>query len=248
MLNHMIRAGLPIVLFATGAAFGQTLDVNLYAEQDGVLIGPGETAFYGANETVHFVMLAEFTGGPDAYFGLAEIDLSPDSDVPGMTANFVPGTWVQNIPAPVLDGPDMLNMVESQRALVGPVDTSNPLLVCEFDLVPFGGAALFTYQASAAGDPAFAVYPDSGLFTLPVEFGVEAFHSVQIFMGNGGGDQPCNPADLTSPFGVLDLEDLQLFVNFFIGGDPRADLAEPFGVLDLADLFAFVDSFLAGCP
>lgn len=63
-----------------------------------------------------------------------------------------------------------------------------------------------------------------------------------------GGPQGCNPADLASPFNVLDLADLSAFVTAFIASDPDADLAEPFGVYDLADVQAFVASFLAGCP
>ncbi len=63
----------------------------------------------------------------------------------------------------------------------------------------------------------------------------------------GSGDQPCNPADIAAPFGVLDLNDVQAFVSAFIAGDTLADLAEPFGVLDLADLQAFVGAFIAGC-
>ncbi len=55
-----------------------------------------------------------------------------------------------------------------------------------------------------------------------------------------------NPADLAPPFGVLDLADIQAFVNAFIAGDPLADIAPPFGVLDLNDVSLFVTAFLAG--
>ena len=61
------------------------------------------------------------------------------------------------------------------------------------------------------------------------------------------GSAPC-PADLAEPFGVLDLSDVNAFVNAFTSGDPLADLAAPFGVLDLSDVGAFVQSFVAGCP
>jgi hypothetical protein len=59
---------------------------------------------------------------------------------------------------------------------------------------------------------------------------------------------PCNAADLSLPFGVLDLGDLNAFVQAFVNQTPAADLAAPFGVWDLADLTAFVGAFLAGCP
>lgn len=58
----------------------------------------------------------------------------------------------------------------------------------------------------------------------------------------------CTLGDLAAPFGVLDLGDIQAFVNGFLGQDAIADLAAPFGVYDLADVQAFVTSFTGGCP
>lgn len=58
----------------------------------------------------------------------------------------------------------------------------------------------------------------------------------------------CNPTDYAEPFGVLDLADIQCFVEGFTTGDPAADLAAPSGVLDLADIQSFVFSFVNGCP
>ena len=57
-----------------------------------------------------------------------------------------------------------------------------------------------------------------------------------------------NIADLVPPFGVLDLADIQAFVDGFLNQDPIADLAAPFGVLDLADVQAFTQAFLNGIP
>lgn len=69
-----------------------------------------------------------------------------------------------------------------------------------------------------------------------------------LTLGIVGPDSPaCSPADLVSPFGVLDLLDVQAFVAGFVGSDPVADLAEPFAVFDLADLQAFATAFIAGC-
>jgi hypothetical protein len=53
-------------------------------------------------------------------------------------------------------------------------------------------------------------------------------------------------ADLTGD-GVLDLDDLQLFVASFTGGDPIADLNSD-GVYDLADVQGFIAAFNSGCP
>ncbi len=66
------------------------------------------------------------------------------------------------------------------------------------------------------------------------------------------GDVPppagCNAADIAEPFGILDLADIQAFVNAFTAQDPAADIAPPAGVFDLADLQAFITAFAAGCP
>ncbi|MEM7622274.1 MAG: GC-type dockerin domain-anchored protein [Planctomycetota bacterium] len=58
---------------------------------------------------------------------------------------------------------------------------------------------------------------------------------------------PCI-ADLVEPFGVVDLGDVDAFINAFVSSDSAADLVEPFGVVDLQDVDAFISAFLAGCP
>lgn len=58
----------------------------------------------------------------------------------------------------------------------------------------------------------------------------------------------CNLADLSEPFGILDLSDITTFISAFTTANPVADLAAPFGVFDLADISAFVGDFTAGCP
>jgi len=60
-------------------------------------------------------------------------------------------------------------------------------------------------------------------------------------------DLGCNDADLAEPFGVLDLADVQTFIDAFTNQLPPADLAEPFGVWDTADITAFVAAFQTGC-
>ncbi len=54
------------------------------------------------------------------------------------------------------------------------------------------------------------------------------------------------PADLASPFGVLDLNDINAFVGAFVNSEPIADLNGD-GVFDLADIAGFVDAFVTGC-
>ena len=68
------------------------------------------------------------------------------------------------------------------------------------------------------------------------------------FQLNAAQSGPCNAADLSEPFGVLDLQDINAFTIGFISQNPIADIAEPFGVFDLQDIGAFVTAFSAGCP
>lgn len=58
----------------------------------------------------------------------------------------------------------------------------------------------------------------------------------------------CNPADLTAPFGLLDLIDIDTFITAFLAANPAADLVSPNGVIDLDDTNAFINFYLAGCP
>lgn len=56
----------------------------------------------------------------------------------------------------------------------------------------------------------------------------------------------CNPADLSEPFGTLDLADINAFVAAFVAMDPIADL-DGSTIYDLADISIFVGAFAAGC-
>jgi hypothetical protein len=65
--------------------------------------------------------------------------------------------------------------------------------------------------------------------------------------------QGCTDADVAEPFGILDLRDINAFLDAFLSGDPLADIGGPAGpgsdgVLDLLDINRFVTSFLGGCP
>jgi hypothetical protein len=88
-----------------------------------------------------------------------------------------------------------------------------------------------------AGDVMYDVWLKTGK-SEPVEMDVG---SIAFQFG-------CNPADLAPPFGILDLNDIQVFIAAFLAQDPLADLAPPAGVFDLADLQAFVTAFMGGCP
>lgn len=99
-----------------------------------------------------------------------------------------------------------------------------------------------TDPAVTPSGPVFIVFANGAGFAALLDEGVAW---VEANLLGGGG---CNPADLSEPFGVLDLSDITAFVGAFVAQDPAADLAEPTGVFDLADLTAFVTAFTGGCP
>ncbi len=65
--------------------------------------------------------------------------------------------------------------------------------------------------------------------------------------------EPCSPADLVAPFGVIDQADITAWIEDTAQGRLSADMP-PIGeecgngVLDLFDINRFVDLFSAGCP
>ncbi|MEM7756399.1 MAG: GC-type dockerin domain-anchored protein [Planctomycetota bacterium] len=58
----------------------------------------------------------------------------------------------------------------------------------------------------------------------------------------------CGPVDQAPPFGVLDLDDVDVFIDAFMTQDILADIAPPTGIFDLDDVDAFIALFLMGCP
>lgn len=57
----------------------------------------------------------------------------------------------------------------------------------------------------------------------------------------------CNAADIATPFDVLDLADINLFLNSFTGNDPVGDLNGD-TLFDLTDINLFIAAFTGGCP
>lgn len=69
-----------------------------------------------------------------------------------------------------------------------------------------------------------------------------------VLAGPGGMGLPgCNAADVAMPFGVLDLSDINVFINGFTTQGQIADVNND-GVFDLADINVFIAAFTAGCP
>ncbi|MEM7754436.1 MAG: hypothetical protein AAF297_02255 [Planctomycetota bacterium] len=62
----------------------------------------------------------------------------------------------------------------------------------------------------------------------------------------------CNLADMALPHGILDLDDVDVFVSAFLSASSEdqatIDFAPPFGVIDLFDTNVFIGQFLSGCP
>lgn len=59
--------------------------------------------------------------------------------------------------------------------------------------------------------------------------------------------EPCNTADIAAPFSVLDLADINRFVNGFTSNGEIADLNRD-DLYDLGDIGLFVNGFVNGCP
>ena len=75
----------------------------------------------------------------------------------------------------------------------------------------------------------------------------DTLHAARLNPAGRLGAGQCNHADISAPYYVLDLSDIQSFIPAFLNDDPAADFADPSGILDLADVTAFVSAFNAGC-
>lgn len=100
-----------------------------------------------------------------------------------------------------------------------------------------GGGSLFGTDYSLSGTIG---QPDAGVLN-------GSSYSVSGGFWMAVGDPGCNVSDLTEPFGVLDLGDINVFASGFLMQDLIADLNDD-GILDLADINLFISSFIAGCP
>jgi len=102
---------------------------------------------------------------------------------------------------------------------------------------------------TGADGSAFKVVEDASVpFGAPVSFDESVFRSVFVVaIGGPGPGGPCTQADTAEPFGVLDLADIQRFIQLFTSQHCNADFRPPWAVFDLADVQAFASSFLNGC-
>lgn len=84
-----------------------------------------------------------------------------------------------------------------------------------------------------------------GHLNSPVTNGNSATVTSGFWTGVTTGTSGCNAADVTGD-GLLDLSDVNLFINAFLTGGSQADLNND-GVFDLFDINQFVSAFLMGC-
>lgn len=84
---------------------------------------------------------------------------------------------------------------------------------------------------------------DNGPETQRMVVSARTANKIYVFAAVPG----CNNADLSVPFGLLDLADVNLFVTAFTGGNPIADFDDN-GLFDLSDVLEYIDAFTAGCP
>jgi len=99
----------------------------------------------------------------------------------------------------------------------------------------------------------------SGIFAFPVsgrfendggvaDTGVGPAPVIDIGAQEAIEGTPCSEADIDSPLGVLDFNDVLFFLVLFDAMNSGADLAPPFGVWDFGDVLAFLTAFGGGCP
>jgi hypothetical protein len=128
---------------------------------------------------------------------------------------------------------------------VGPVETAPGAGVTLTGLEFGRDGVLYALGRGPNEDQLFAVDPATGDATLlPL---LDAAGNRYVAIATGPVASPCNIADLAPAFGVLDLSDVNAFVNGFVAQDPIADLNAD-TVFDLTDVNLFVNAFVAGCP
>ncbi|USN97985.1 MAG: hypothetical protein H6810_07260 [Phycisphaeraceae bacterium] len=84
-----------------------------------------------------------------------------------------------------------------------------------------------------------------GPLALLVVFDVDGTPYFFDLVTDPGGLAPCDGD--TNIDGLLDLRDVNLFIDYFLFGDPSVDF-DGNNIIDLVDLVRFTSSFVAGCP
>ena len=81
--------------------------------------------------------------------------------------------------------------------------------------------------------------------------GFSGANGVVVDMGawefQGESVPDCSAADLAPDYGVLDFDDIVMFLTAFAEQDPMADFAAPFGTFDFDDVLEYLTMFADGC-
>lgn len=146
---------------------------------------------------------------------------------------------------------DLLIVFDQPQAAVGFYNAGSSSQQNRTDTITFlnGTDAIASLEVQFANGGGFIGWQHAaGITSVLIEF-PHTQNSIAVIDDLTWGFEiaPC-PADIAAPEGVLDLADINRFIEQFVDHDDLADLTPPSGVYDLADISAFVDSFMAGCP
>lgn len=212
---------------STDVAPGGTVTVSLLTTFDTAGAGGGlfgDAGFYGF-------------GGTVSASGDAAADVS--SSVPALNGMLAFGPTASAGASPALA------TGAAGRGLAGGL-AGDPGALMTFDVTVDSGAASGTSVTLDFGGAVVLVL-DSTLATFSTDPGVNqqslTASSVTLNIGGGG----CNAADLSEPFGILDLSDISAFIGAFTTGDPVGDIDDN-GIFDLSDISGFISAFTGGCP
>ncbi|MEM9065868.1 MAG: GC-type dockerin domain-anchored protein [Planctomycetota bacterium] len=158
----------------------------------------------------------------------------------------------------------------------GPIIDTAPLLDLAIELVDDSGAVVASSDAQASGqsETLSGISVGPGMYAVRVTGvpdGISTGAEVQLYtieLGAVGAGPGCI-ADVTTlgatiegavgygvPDGIVDLDDLGIFLARWLAGEPSTDLTTtgdtlggvPDGIVDLDDLSFFINAWLAGCP
>lgn len=257
--RSVLAAALALAVPLTGAALAEPVAVRFDDQTFEVELRDLEPAlppFWLSSETA-------FAGAGAMETGF-QIDLLDENGDQTCAVDLIQGRW--NAVVPWLPGPWCVTELPSFTVMVSSNDDCPP---CDWTpgyptAVHFRGPprAFFLRYRADAGSPDWTYgwvvaqamrLINLGCVDLCGEFGTTVPYANLI--AAGFSDEPGTPipagaglcaSDLTFD-GVLDLADLQAFVQNFLDRAALADRNAD-GVYDLADVQAFVSGFVAGCP
>ena len=170
------------------------------------------------------------------------------------------------VAGPLTFNVDILDNADTAVARLGIGDGINDTIVVEGAYIVGGQLVLETVAGfRPTGDEVFTIVQADGiartfenapLTDANVSRGVlvntllfdVTYTTTEITVSNVQIVEPCSPGDLSTPFGVIDIDDADAFIAAFLAGDPIADFVFPFGITDIDDVNAFIALFLDGCP